>query len=587
MVYETNIPDVVITEDLANPHFRPMPVEETPSLVTFVLSQDYALVNALSDHIAREHTELLRRDCLIDLERFARTTDRGLPAVPPNIDTYQSLGNGLFALPAGDALLQFQCRRVLGRPRPMEQCYTGLAIDVVPEDGRKYAAARNRSEPFDVLFLEPRSHLLTHVGVEVPCVHESLSPVFQTVDGRWARISRQKIVLRSEPEILSTAMAHLEAEPLGALDLRDAGTLDPALQAAWNARVQLGRYLTDVTVALSPLVSQTGWIPHHYSSVRAALLQELGIQTPLGRSILDWALYLAHLAAAGFAFILLCYYVGGWIHCCCGSCLDAARTRVHMQWNDMWNRYEPPPEQNQANLPLHPRGSQGPAPQVLPLRTRSRTGSPDPPPAEAAHWSQNWSGRRHLLEPNQQDALGDNEWQNKRVEFIRPSALVRDDPPIGVPSFRATRPPLRRQLANLASDTEDSVSQRQLANLASDTEDSVSQRQLANLASDTEDSVSQLQPPPPPPPPPVLPPPSSPPNASLAPSRLGSRPPSSLRDSLVDHLRASPLLTTSHSDPDQSPSHDDSDDDDNSFADRRRRVERALARSGLPIPPRS
>lgn len=53
-----------------------------------------------------------------------------------------------------------------------------------------YSKGHNRSQPFETLFLEPRSHLLSHIGLEIPCVQESLSPAFRAADGHWMRVSK-------------------------------------------------------------------------------------------------------------------------------------------------------------------------------------------------------------------------------------------------------------------------------------------------------------------------------------------------------------------------------------------------------------
>ena len=92
-------------------------------------------------------------------------------------------GAGYFA--SGDAYYKFRCRPVQARAIKRSDCYAGLPVCLQEGDLQRNNAVRNpSSSDRSKLFLGARTHLLTKIGIRIPCVRQ-MAPVFRGEQGQW------------------------------------------------------------------------------------------------------------------------------------------------------------------------------------------------------------------------------------------------------------------------------------------------------------------------------------------------------------------------------------------------------------------
>ena len=153
---------------------------------TFVVNRDDRLFNDLIDYVSSEFNSLLINEC------YSRTENARSFAWISNGQAEllaYLMGNGTFALAAGETLYYYDCQPVVVFPRLLSsgQCYHDLPVHLP-----KFNASA--VEPY---FLERLTRRLTTSGIEVPCNPKFL-PKFKDLNGRWISVD-DKVMHMSPP----------------------------------------------------------------------------------------------------------------------------------------------------------------------------------------------------------------------------------------------------------------------------------------------------------------------------------------------------------------------------------------------------
>jgi len=174
-VIPTEFPTIYVTADTEDSFFvdRLLPRSER-ILSTHTSLREAWLFRTLSDRteeaIGSVVFELCQRDAQKRAQEFANLAAR--QKVITDGET-AALGGGWFATATGEAWHKYQCRPVVVMARESEECYASLPVTLTPHDERKALAverARLNNPNFTTEFyLEPYTHVLTTIGISVPC----------------------------------------------------------------------------------------------------------------------------------------------------------------------------------------------------------------------------------------------------------------------------------------------------------------------------------------------------------------------------------------------------------------------------------
>jgi hypothetical protein len=120
-----------------------------------------------------------------------------------------ALGGGWFATAAGDAWYRYYCRLIWVQARHTSQCYSALPVILSSSDLQRYYTDRDLDLPKRInpkvgrggnqqeegeetkeimFFLEPHTHRLTTVGIQITCVEE-FAPLYRNTNNNWMRIT--------------------------------------------------------------------------------------------------------------------------------------------------------------------------------------------------------------------------------------------------------------------------------------------------------------------------------------------------------------------------------------------------------------
>ena len=210
VVSTTNYNDLYLAEVEQRKKFKRDVDPSQVELSSYVRNRDDYLYTHLREAVADEFRHVLQASC----EENARRAKKEffLQHVEPRLYTYL-LGNGTFAISAGEVIYQYTCKRVLAKAVNKPICYRELPVRVLDNSSRLYGHD---------LFLDPLTHQLSPDGQVVPC-SSIFAPKFQNFRGQW--IQPTPDLRRCEPPAAFTNPADI------AKRLRDAvltATIDPS-----------------------------------------------------------------------------------------------------------------------------------------------------------------------------------------------------------------------------------------------------------------------------------------------------------------------------------------------------------------------
>lgn len=169
-VTTTNYPDLRVYRASNQRPFTETVQPEDMSIVTFVNNQDDYLYSHLLDQIERELNLVRAHDCRAKKQETRK--DYYLQHAIPGIMTY-SMGNGTFALSAGEVLYYYRCQPLVVTAVSLPQCYDALPV-TSPGLGQ-------RSEQH---FLEPLTHRLHKVATNLEC-SSTFRTKYRAMNGVW------------------------------------------------------------------------------------------------------------------------------------------------------------------------------------------------------------------------------------------------------------------------------------------------------------------------------------------------------------------------------------------------------------------
>ena len=197
VVYTTNYEDWYIhkSSQKASPAFERKILPTEVSIVTYVNNRDDYLYNHIADRIEEELRGVLTNDCNGQVQRMK--LDYWLQHADPSL-TGWILDKGVFATTAGEVIYHYQCPPVTVKAIFLPKCYSALPVQVVQGAVSKTGNAGSRKQ----LFLEPLTHRLTTIGIEMPC-STVFKPKYRSLSGSW---------VETTPEIHSAAAPKLPHE---------------------------------------------------------------------------------------------------------------------------------------------------------------------------------------------------------------------------------------------------------------------------------------------------------------------------------------------------------------------------------------
>ena len=242
-IFATNYQDRLFLHDeaMSPPAFERAIHPQEMRWSLYISNRDSYLQSHISSEIEREVNRALYSLCRdrLQVEHSLQFLQRQMP----DLRTH-TVGNGEFAMAAGESLYLFRCRPVLINPVNVPHCYRELPVSFPHMDDE---------EP-KILYLEPYTRQLKEIGVRTPC-SSRFAPKFQTLDGAWIQ-ALPTIMVANPPADADTLW-----EPVGPIDIDE---IDFSQQGVYTPDDIEGmhRYLT-------------------FGQAREALGYRLAEQTPL------------------------------------------------------------------------------------------------------------------------------------------------------------------------------------------------------------------------------------------------------------------------------------------------------------------
>lgn len=180
--------------EAADPILR-RPIEsEHISVVTMGAQRDDFTYSSLTDEIREQLGKMKLEACRAGQERLDHDYAGKVAEQAAIADgETTSLGEGQFATAAGEVYYEYACRPVAVTAKDSDKCYGSLPVDLKIPELKRWMATRGlpvnlenitsyqKDNPF---FLEPHTHILTNVGIRMPCA-KAFTPMYQNQMGQW------------------------------------------------------------------------------------------------------------------------------------------------------------------------------------------------------------------------------------------------------------------------------------------------------------------------------------------------------------------------------------------------------------------
>lgn len=254
-VWATNYEDLFISEDVDNEFFERKVAVDSLSLAMYANVQDSVLLSLIEERIEAEHASIVQEDCKQRAARV-RIDYSAIMAeqMRPVEGTMAALGGGLFVEHAGDLFYKFSCRPYVAQVRYADACFGNLPVSLSKKDQATYWAARGHSvqdegdSGLDLeLYMQPRSHLLTQVGIAQEC-RPDMAPIFQGAYGDFIQYTPGSSVKIMDPKKLELTPREVrKASRLWVqTDLEAGGIYDHETVRKMDDRSSLGSLYVDV-----------------------------------------------------------------------------------------------------------------------------------------------------------------------------------------------------------------------------------------------------------------------------------------------------------------------------------------------------
>ena len=264
LVHATNYEKLFLTEALNHPAYdHELPVSEVSTL-TYVNQQDDYLRHDARENVQREIRAIKRQECKMRIAKGAVDLTRlsaAQSASSSNLDAI-NLGAGYFASAAGDAYYKFRCRPVRAKAVEKKVCYAGLPVILQEGDLQRYNQARGlAADHVPELFVGAKNHLLTDVGIKIPCVRQ-LAPVFRGEHDQWIRASPE-LSISIEPSTLEVTPDDVDGKPSAdtwdELDMEAGGIYGKETVLSLESRLQSHRASEDVAWSMVQTAREQDW----------------------------------------------------------------------------------------------------------------------------------------------------------------------------------------------------------------------------------------------------------------------------------------------------------------------------------------
>lgn len=270
-VYGTNFPGIFLAEvDAPSILQRPIDPQQL-DMPTLMRQLDSFTLETLREE-RDDHINRLRRQFCVEIQENDRLKYGARAAAQAAIADGEttSLGDGNFAMAAGEAFYEFRCPAITvwgvsngfeGHKLPV--CYGSLEVVLQDDDLVKWKEARSvgLNETNPTFFIEPRTHRLTTVGARVPCA-PTLPPMYQNKFGQWMSKGTGTLTPAQPPAEMTIRIGGLarpeevEADP--EYNFAEGGIFDPALVRKLDSYYSIIRQGKSLPVELSSQMALHG-----------------------------------------------------------------------------------------------------------------------------------------------------------------------------------------------------------------------------------------------------------------------------------------------------------------------------------------
>jgi hypothetical protein len=178
VIHATNYPDLFVhflVDGHTTSFTRPIHPGEV-NVIIYVNNRDDYLYHHILQVVREEFNAVLKNECQVQKSRNRVVFQR--PLTDAGEFQLYTLGNGTFAVDAGEVSYSFRCTSVVVKAHELKECYMALPVLLPGAEG----------EDSKQLFMEPISRRLSKYGMVVPC-HPSFQPKYMNVRQEWVLAS--------------------------------------------------------------------------------------------------------------------------------------------------------------------------------------------------------------------------------------------------------------------------------------------------------------------------------------------------------------------------------------------------------------
>ena len=212
------------------------------SIVTYANQQDAFLFDRATDYFKEELTSVLRKDCESGSRKRNRAYARLAAEHRSTVDGETvALGEGFFATAGGEAWYRYRCRALTVRALSEDRCFSAMPVRLAEADARAWQRTRGQGPPLSAsdegqkdkmnetvqdmppLFIEPKSHRLTEIGLVRPCA-PTFAGVYKTAAGLWLAATPELQLVRAPKDLEEVERVEISDAP--SYDMEGGGIYD-------------------------------------------------------------------------------------------------------------------------------------------------------------------------------------------------------------------------------------------------------------------------------------------------------------------------------------------------------------------------
>lgn len=170
------------------------------SWALFIMQRDDFLYAKILSTVEEKMNAILHTQCL----RQGRSASNAAPVDLRRdaMDIFPVDKNGTFGILSGEVLYHFKCTKVQVEAISKKTCYSTLPVRYTDLTSGKH---------FE-LYMEPITHRLTQIGLEIPC-HSRFIPKYSNIRGRWIAVSPKIIAAQDPKEFVVVNPTFLDLTP--------------------------------------------------------------------------------------------------------------------------------------------------------------------------------------------------------------------------------------------------------------------------------------------------------------------------------------------------------------------------------------